>query len=152
METFVIIAAVVVAVAISAFLLEGKAPKEYNERSCSGREWKCQFPNSPNEQIRSFLECFVDGMAFNSKERLKFKPSDEILMVYRSIYGGGTPLSDALECETFLLNVKMEFGVSSVFLEEVWHEQLTLGELFSHIIAQQGAQADPPPRHLFCAK
>jgi len=143
MEAFVIIAIIVVVLALSAYLWEGNAPKPYNERSCTGRDWKSEFPNVSKEMIREYLECFVDGMAFNSKERLKFEPSDEILKVYQSIYGGKTPLSDAMELETFFLNLTKEFQVTSEYLEKVWHEHLTLGELFGHIIAQQGTPADP---------
>ena len=93
--------------------------------------------------IREYLECFVDGMAFNSKEKLKFEPTDEIFKVYHSIYGGKTPLSDAMELETFFLNVEKSFQVTPEYLEKAWHKHLTLGELFSHIIAQQDAPADP---------
>lgn len=143
METIIIIAIIVGVLALSAYFWEGNAPKPYNARSCTGKEWKNEFPNVSKEVIREFLECFVDGMAFNSYERLKFEPSDEVLKVYQAIYGGKTPLSDAMELETFYLNVERRFQVSPEYLEKAWHEHLTLGELFSHIIAQRGTPADP---------
>ena len=143
MEAIIIIAIIAVILALSAFFLEGNAPKPYNVRSCMGKEWKKQFPNVSKEIIREFLECFVDGMAFNSNERLKFQPSDEVLKVYQAIYGGKTPLADAMELETFYLNLEKSFQVSPEYLEKAWHEHLTLGELLGHIIAQQGTPADP---------
>jgi len=72
------------------------------------------------------LECFVDGMAFDGSERLKFEPSDEIIKVYRAIYGGKTPLSDAMECETFLEKLESEFKVNIVSLSKEWYEEITL--------------------------
>ena len=143
MEAIIIIAIIVFILALSAYFGEGNAPTPYNVRSCTGKNWKREFPEVSKEMIREYLECFVDGMAFNSKERLKFEPSDEVLDVYQAIYGGKTPFADALELETFSINLEKSFHVLPNFLEEVWHEHLTLGELFSRIIAQQGTPADP---------
>lgn len=143
METIIIIVLTIIVLVLSAYFWKGGVPNLYSERACTGKEWKNEFPNSSKEMIREYLECFVDGMAFNSNERLKFKPSDEILKVYQGIYGGKTPFSDVMELETFYLNLTKGFQISREYLEKVWHEHLTLGELFNHIIAQQGTPADP---------
>lgn len=143
MEAIIIVAIIISVLALSAYFWEGNAPKPYNERSCTGRKWGNEFPDVHKEVIKNFLECFVDGMAFGSKERLKFNPSDEVMKAYQSIYGDKTPLADAMELETFYLNLTREFKVSSEYLEQVWNEHLTLGELFSHIIAQQDTPSDP---------
>ena len=117
------------------------APSPYRGRACTGKAWKRAFPHASKQIIRSFLECFVDGMAFSSRTKLKFHPNDQVLDVYRSIYGGRTPRGDAMECETFLENLEREFGVSMKDLLANWHPEVTLGELFAFVSAQPIIQA-----------
>lgn len=118
-------------------------PSPYGGRACTGRAWKRALPNARKEVIRVFLECFVNGMAFSSTTRLKFHPNDQVLDVYRSIYGGRTPVSDSMECEIFLENLELEFGKPIDELISVWHSEVTLGELFAFATIQPDAPADP---------
>ena len=111
-------------------------PQPYGGRSCQGQHWRRAFPNSENTTTRTYLECFVDGMAFSSKHRLKFCPADRVLDVYRSIYGGETPFGDNLECETFLDNVSHSFDVELEHLYSIWHEELTLRELYGRVLSR----------------
>ena len=147
METLAILSLILLILGISIYVYtwEGKAPQHYNIRKCTGKEWKAEFPEVPKETIRAFLECFVDGMAFSSNERLKFNPSDKVIDVYKAIYGGKIPRGDAMEYETFYDNLLEEYGVSSEHLEQVWNENMTLGGLFRHTNAQQDAQSKLPP-------
>lgn len=112
-------------------------PSPYHGRTCTGRAWRRAFPDAPKETIRQYLECFVDGMAFSSTTKLKFHPNDQVLDVYRAIYGGRTPFGDAMECETFLENLESGFGKSIDELLAVWHSEVTLGELFAFVTSQQ---------------
>lgn len=105
-----------------------------------GRVWKQAFPDAPKERIRKFLECFVDGMAFSQKTKLKFHPNDQALDIYIAIYGGYTPRADAMECETFLQNLQAEFGKSLNDLFAFWHLEVTLGDLFKFVSTQQSSQ------------
>ncbi len=107
--------------------------KPYRNRSCTGRPWKLRFPNSSKYKIRTFLECFVDGMAISSRLRLKFHPDDLVMDVYKTTYGGKVPLADMMECETFLENLSEEFDIELAQVESMWREDVTLGELFSKI-------------------
>lgn len=123
-----IITLIVVAVGagIVASLGIKKRLDHYWSRGCSGAEWRRQFPQATKESIREFLECFVEGFAFDNKKRLKFTPNDKIMEVYRALYPTeGWP--DALELETFAINLekKYRFDLASVFTEE-----LTLGQIF----------------------
>ena len=86
----------------------------------SAKKWKQSFPNSSNIEIRKFLECFVDGFAFSSKKRLKFEPDDKVMEIYNTIYPPKRFLaSDALELETFAMNLEDEYKIK---FSEVWQE------------------------------
>ena len=109
----------------------GLAP--YRDRGCAGAEWRRSFPSASEGDIRAYLECFVDGMAISPRDALKFSPNDRVLDVYRALYGGRTPLlGDHMECETFLEEVGHRFNTSIDDLLNVWHLEVTLGELFAH--------------------
>ncbi len=113
-----------------------------------GKVWKTEFPHISKNKIRLYLECFIDGMAFEDNEKLKFRPEDKIIDVYRSIYGGVTPYGDAMELETFSINIEQHFNVYQQFLIDTWRENITLGELFEKILTQQNQPNDTHfPRH-----
>lgn len=123
----------VLAAAAAWALLRSRAKlKPYRERSCMGAAWRRAFPSAPKEGIRGYLRCFVEGMALPGSYALNFHPSDQVLDVYRALYGGRTPLGDHMECETFLQEVSVEFDVAHDDLMKVWHPHITLGELFAH--------------------
>ena len=97
------------------------------QRSCSGRAWKRAFPQTSKHEIRRFLFLFVDSFAFPRRRALQFLPSDRVLTVYRTLYPRND-LPDVLELETFAKQLDKEYGVS---LNELWSEELTLGQVFS---------------------
>jgi hypothetical protein len=116
----------------------GGLPKPFRGRACQGKDWRKAFPNASKEEIREFLQIFVDAFAFKEKERLKFRPGDMILDVYRALYPHKW-MADSLEVETFAEDLLRRYGVE---LHAVWKEDLTLGELFFACRArnaQQGA-------------
>jgi propanediol dehydratase small subunit len=119
--------------ALWALWIEFRRLGHYRGRPCTGRLWRRQFRDASKDQVRLFLDCLIGGMGFPSSFRLKFEPSDKALVVYRSLYGGKTPLSDSLECESFLMNLSQAFGVEAEALHRRWHESVTLGDLFSYV-------------------
>jgi hypothetical protein len=104
-------------------------PRPYRLRSCEGRGWRRTFPTASKDEIRSFLSLFVSAFAFADKDKLKFRPNDKILEVYRSLYPSRW-LPDALEFETLAKDLQKKYELK---LESVWSDDLTLGELFTHI-------------------
>ncbi len=104
-------------------------PKKYRNRSCKGQAWKSMFPTTSKQEIRKFLRLFVYAFALNEKEKLKFSPNDELLEIYKAIYPREWQ-ADSMEFETLDDDLKTEYGLS---LEEIWHEKLTLGELFIRV-------------------
>jgi hypothetical protein len=102
---------------------------EYSERSCKGSEWKKQFPHSSNQEIRDFLNTFVDAFMINSDHFLKFQPTDRVHEIYRAIYPSiHTP--DALEYNFLDKALQNRYGFS---LSNGNLSDLTLGQLFSAI-------------------
>jgi hypothetical protein len=96
-------------------------------RRCSGRAWKRAFPQASKHELRSFLYLFVDSFAFPRSRALCFLPSDGVLAIYRTLYPRND-LPDVLEMETFAKQLNDEYGVS---LNQIWSEELTLGQVFS---------------------
>jgi propanediol dehydratase small subunit len=92
--------------------------------------WRRGFPSASKADIRLFLDCLVDGMGFPRKFRLQFHPDDEVIGIYRSLYGGKMPLADAMECESFAELLASEFEVPLEQILSGWHEKVTLAELF----------------------
>ena len=94
-----------------------------------GKRWKDQFPNSRKEDIRDFLILFTDSFAFSSDDKLKFEPQDKLLDIYRDLYPSKWS-ADSLEFETLTDELNNKYKVK---LNEIWHDNLTLGELYSGV-------------------
>ena len=130
--TITILLVIVMGVMATAIPIERERKRRlqrYWDRICTGAEWRRRFPNSPKEEIRRFLEAFIDGFAFKSNQRLKFAPDDKVMDVYRALYPSkGWP--DALELETFAKNLHGGYGFD---LSQVHDENVTLGQIFEMI-------------------
>jgi len=83
----------------------------YWDRICTGADWRNSFPNASKEEIRKFLDAFIDGFAFKRQQRLKFIPGDKVMDVYRALNPSDV-WPDALELETFAKILKKESLVS----------------------------------------
>ncbi len=129
MNKLLIIGIIILICIVISIPLEIKRRRRLNRywlRACTGRDWKRRFPEVSKQDIRDFLEVFVDGFAFSSKKRLKFNPDDKVLDIYRALYP--TPgWGDALELETFAINLKKKYGFD---LKKVTDQDITLGKIF----------------------
>ena len=132
----VIFIAVLVAIVLVTFVAQRPLFRErkrrlsrYWMRNCTGREWRTRFPDVPKDEIRRYLEAFVDGFAFKSNQRLKFSPDDRIMDVYRSLYPS-KDMADALEIVFLAKNLKREYNFD---LSGVTNSEVTLGELYEMI-------------------
>lgn len=112
-------------------------PAPYRDRECAGRAWRRRFPEAPADQIRTFLACLVDGMAFSQASRLKFRPEDPVHDIYTAIYGGRVPFGDAMECESFAFNLSAAFSVDMALVQQCWRGDVTLGELFEGVVLRR---------------
>jgi len=121
-----IIVALVLAYLVWSFYREDTLPKIFRQRNCMGRHWKAEFPEHSASDIRSFLIFFVDAFAFDRKDKLQFKPSDKLLVIYRELYPHKWQ-ADALEFETLAEDLHKQYGID---FGSLWHDDLTLGELY----------------------
>jgi hypothetical protein len=122
-----LIAATVLIVLVLGALLSNDIPRAYRQRRCMGRQWRSRFPNASKQDIRHFLWLFASAFAIRRRNALLFGPDDELLTIYRARYPSGlTP--DALEFEVLAKDIQK---VHQVDVGSIWHERLTLGELFA---------------------
>lgn len=95
-----------------------------------GIRWRRRFATSSKAEIRKFLDLFLDAFAFPARRRSYFSPGDKILDVYRALYPPGDALADCMELETLANDIQKHYRVD---LANVWHDDLTLGELYARI-------------------
>jgi hypothetical protein len=112
-----------------SFFFGGRLPKQFHARSCQGRGWRNAFPSASKQEIRSFLTVFVEAFAFSKTEKLKLNPNDKIIQIYQALYPI-KQMPDALELETLAVDLEKKYRLK---LENIWNENLTLGELFNHV-------------------
>lgn len=127
MTTWLITLAVILVILV--LINTDTLPAMFQQRTCAGRAWKRAFPSATTEEIRTFLSVFVAAFAFYEKHKLKFRPDDQLLDIYRKLYPHAWQ-ADALELETLAAELLATYHVS---LHECWHDGLTLGELFAKL-------------------
>jgi len=124
---------IIITIVISVLLLGesgGFLPLPFRSRTCQGRGWRQHFPQTPIKEIRDFLLFFVKAFAFSDNEKLKLRPDDKILEIYKALYPSKwTP--DALEFETLAKDLQQRYSVE---LEKIWRDDLTLGDLFTECL------------------
>lgn len=98
----------------------------YWERSCTGRQWKREFPSASKQDIREFLDVFIDAFCFSESRRLQFRPSDRVMDIYQTRHSF-PHIGDDMEIESFLLGILRRYDVD---VPCDGFERVTLGELF----------------------
>jgi hypothetical protein len=127
MNNAIIIIAITIGVLLLGKLTGEGLPLPFRSRTCQGRGWKQNFPQTPITDIREFLLFFVEAFDFADNEKLKLNPNDKIMEIYKAMYPSKwTP--DALEFETLAKNLRHKYSVEFV---KIWRDDLTLGDLFT---------------------
>ena len=126
---YIIISIFIIGVFVWAIVFDGTLSKKYRNRSCTGKNWKKAFPKTSKEEIRTFLLLFTSAFAFSPKNKLKFEPEDKVMDIYRELYPSKW-MPDALEIETLAGDLEKEYSVN---FNDLWHENVSLGEIFSKI-------------------
>lgn len=120
---------VVAVILVIELIWGGRAPEPYRYRTCMGRNWKKEFPDSQKDDIRNYFLLFVNAFGFKKDQILKFEPQDNILEIYNAIYPmKGWP--DSLELETLARDIESNYKIDFIL---IWNEKLTLGELFKRV-------------------
>ncbi|MBI5385664.1 MAG: hypothetical protein HZA90_13380 [Verrucomicrobia bacterium] len=107
--------------------------RPYWQRVCMGIRWRRRFPDSSKNEIREFLNIFVDAFLFRRTRRSRFSPDDRVLDVYRALYPPGDRLADSCELETLVLRLEKRYDID---LHALWREGISLGELYEHTRAR----------------
>jgi propanediol dehydratase small subunit len=125
MTEFIILALVLTYLVWSIYL-EDTLPKKYRQRNCMGKNWKAVFPKNSKNEIRSFLTFFTDAFGFDEKDKLKFEPNDKLLSIYRELHPKKWQADD-MEFDTLAEDLQKHHGID---FKSLWHDDLTLGELY----------------------
>ncbi|MGC3989258.1 MAG: hypothetical protein QM796_06195 [Chthoniobacteraceae bacterium] len=115
------------------FLKRTQRFDSFRSRSCQGRLWRRRFATASKDDLRAFLQVFVKAFAINPRLRLHFHPDDRVLDIYRALNPPDWSRADAMELELYELNFHKAYGIR---LGTVWHEKMTLGELFQLTLAK----------------
>ncbi len=141
-KTTIIITTLLLGIGIYAVLTGGRLPDPFRKRTCQGRGWKKAFPDAQPKDIRQFLLFFVGAFAFSGSEKLKLNPNDKILEIYKAMYPSKW-MADVLEFETLARNLRRSYSVE---FENIWKDDLTLGELFAECIKTKPNRPTEPSR------
>ena len=130
---------IVLVLAVAAFVAVqgGQLPNPLRYRTCQGRLWRRAFPSASKKEIRDFLSLVVSAFSFTDSDRLRIRPDDELLGIFRAAKPHKRP-TQADEIESLAAALRSRYGVK---LGDIWHDGLTLGALFRNIQAVRGYQA-----------
>ena len=137
MSVLIVLVLVVLLVAAIAALQGGQLHNPLRYRSCQSRLWRRAFPSASRKDIREFLSLVVSTFSFTDTDRLRFRPDDELLGIFRAAHPHRRP-TDAGEIESLAQALRSRYGV---MLPDIWHERLTLGALVGDIQALRGQRA-----------
>jgi propanediol dehydratase small subunit len=114
-------------IGLPAEIMRRRRLRTYWDRVCAGRDWRQAFPEADKDEIRKYLQVFVDAFAFRESRMLKFRPSDKIIDIYRACYPvKGWP--DSLELESFAMMVERTYRRDLI---KEWNPEMTLGQVFA---------------------
>lgn len=125
--TIIIIFLVAGALALATEVSRRRRLAPLFNRPCAGREWRRRFPGASKEEVRQFLQMFVDCFSLERERYLAFRPDDQIMAIYRAINSPKWTVADSMELETFAFEIEKLYGFS---LKSIWRDELTLGEIF----------------------
>jgi len=125
---YYIMVIVCVCAALVVFVAHYRSFQPYLSRNCQGFGWRRAFPDASADNIRSFLNVFGTAFGFRKRHLLKFAPTDGLMQ----IHSANNPFQgvDALEFESLAVELESHYGFA---LENAWHPDLTLGELFARV-------------------
>jgi hypothetical protein len=139
MKTIIICICIGLLIIIASVFID-QIPKFYRKRNCQGIYWRRRYPNVPKEEIKKYLQIFIDAFAFKDKHRCKFKPEDKVIDVYNAMYPNKFLSADGMELEDFAISLEQTYKID---FDKIWNEDMTLGQIFElSIKSQQVASPD----------
>ena len=107
------------------------------DRPCAETHWHHQFPSVPHHEIRVFLKLFAESFVIDAAHCTKFGPDDRPMAIYQARYVPYLTLDDHMEFERLSKSLESKYAID---LKAVWHENMTLGELFVSVRCGQGEE------------
>lgn len=107
-----------------------RALRKLSDRGCTGRRWRQCFPDAKADEIREFLQFFGDSFGFATGRYLSFRPDDSVLELYLALNPPDWSIGDNMEFEELADGLQKRYAVT---LSDIWHDQITLGELFQRL-------------------
>jgi hypothetical protein len=117
-----------VAVAAWAEIVRGQHLRPLLSRPCAGIRWRRGFSDASPNDIREFLRAFAECFTLTRKHRVVFRPDDRIMDIYLAFNPPPCTIGDNMELEELAIQMENHYGIN---LKDVWHDQITLGELFA---------------------
>ena len=120
-----------------------RAVRPLYQRECAGVRWRRRYRNASAQEIRDFLQLFVDSFGFPRKHRLRFRPEDKVMDLYRALNPPNWSIGDNMELESLIDDFRARYHIDLVPL---WREDITLGEVFAHAgFGQEGGETPARP-------
>jgi len=137
-----ILLAATLAVGITSAVMCAKSLRRFTSRPCAGRRWRERFPHASKDDIRSFLH-FIDGaMGLGRKAFMSLQPDDRVMDIYDAIHPPKWSVGDFMDIESLFNDCRAQYHLD---LKPIWHEDLTLAELFAVIYTD--SKPTPHPSH-----
>jgi propanediol dehydratase small subunit len=121
----------------AAAALRGQLSNSLSYRTCQSRLWRRAFPGASRKDIRDFLALVVSAFSFRDGDRLRFRPDDEILGIFRAA-NPRKRITDVNEIESLATALQKRYGV---LLADSWYDGLTLGALFRKVQSVRTSQS-----------
>jgi hypothetical protein len=135
----------VMAIAVTLYRLRQRSfhaplPSPFCDRDSQEAEWRERYQDEHLEIADAVLLLVCDAFCFNTDERYKLQPDDQLMDIYRGCYPPAKkwPRADCMEVETLM------FTFNKKFLTETsqWHTDITLGQLVELAAKQRTVKAD----------
>src|SRR5687768_15999732 len=104
--SWVILLIICIAAILPTELVLRRSFRPIASRQSAAPLWRESFPDSTEDEIREFLEILVDGFALSSSHRMKFRPDDQLMEIYRAVNPPKWTIGDQCEIECFALMLK----------------------------------------------
>ncbi|OHB85301.1 MAG: hypothetical protein A2V98_17925 [Planctomycetes bacterium RBG_16_64_12] len=102
-------------------------PRPYRNRDSQEGIWQERYGHDKSADIDAVLTSFCEAFSFNSDDRYKFGPDDQVMDIYRALYPRWKfwQLADSMEIESLTMDLRKQYG----FCVEEWRPDTSLADL-----------------------
>jgi hypothetical protein len=103
-------------------------------RPCAGAAWRRRFPGVAPDDIRDYLAIVATCMGMPDSQRLKLRPDDRIIDIYRAAIGGRWAIGDSMELESLIMELEARYRIDTTSYA---CREITLAQLLSGVIRRR---------------